>query len=158
MARKKPSKRAPRSAAQEPGKYQPECVCVNLRRAARAMSQLYDDALAASGVTITQFSLLRAIGRNQPAPINVLAEELELDRTTLGRNLQPLERDGLIALAAGSDKRVVEVRFTAAGRAAIERALPLWRQAQRDVAAHLGSERVDQLREIAQRATSVAKT
>jgi DNA-binding MarR family transcriptional regulator len=157
MERKQLSKRAPRSAAQGPSKYQPECVCVNLRRAARAMSQLYDDELAAAGVKITQFSLLRAIGRNEPAPINVLAEELELDRTTLGRNLQPLERDGLIALAAGSDKRVVEVRLTETGRAAIERALPLWQHVQRDVAARLGSKRVNQLREIAQRVTSVAK-
>jgi DNA-binding MarR family transcriptional regulator len=157
MDRKQLTKRGPRSVTEGPGKYQPECVCVNLRRAARAMSQLYDDALAASGVKITQFSLLRAIARNEPAPINVLAEELELDRTTLARNLQPLERDDLIALAAGSDKRVVEVRLTAAGRAAIERALPLWQQAQRDVAARLGSKRVGQLREIAQRATSVAK-
>ena len=138
-------------------RYQPECVCVNLRRAARAMSQLYDEALAESGVKITQFSLLRAVERNEPAPITVLAEELELDRTTLARNLQPLERERLIVLKPGSDKRVVEVSLTAAGRTAIRQALPLWRAAQKDIAARLGGKRVGLLREIAVRATELAK-
>jgi DNA-binding MarR family transcriptional regulator len=138
-------------------KYRPECVCVNLRRAARAISQLYDDALAAAGLKITQFSLLRAVERNEPASINVLAAELELDRTTLARNLQPLERDGLTTLTPGRDKRVVEVSLTAAGRRAIERALPLWRAAQKDIAARLGGERIGQLREIATRATDLTK-
>src|ERR1700741_1627480 len=111
---------------------QTECVCVNLRRAARAMTALYDDALAASGVKITQFSLLRAVERNEPAPIGALAEDLELDRTTLARNLDPLQRDGLLELAPGSDRRVTEVRLTRKGRAALAKALPRWQQAQAD--------------------------
>src|SRR5579863_2878917 len=108
-------KQSPKLLLSPPVKYQPECVCVNLRRAARAMSQLYDEALAESGVKITQFSLLRAVERNEPAPITLLAEEMELDRTTLARNLQPLERERLIVLKPGNDKRVVEVSLTAVG-------------------------------------------
>jgi DNA-binding MarR family transcriptional regulator len=135
----------------------PECVCTNLRRAARAISQLYDEALADSGVKITQFSLLRAIQRNEPAPINALADEMALDRTTLARNLQPLERGGLIALTPGRDKRVVEVALTTAGQAAIKAALPHWQRAQKSLSKRLGSERVAQLREIAAHALELAK-
>jgi DNA-binding MarR family transcriptional regulator len=145
---------------QDAAKFQPECICVNLRRAARAVSQLYDDALAASGLKITQFSLLRAIQRNtlqknQRASINLLAEEMELDRSTLARNLRPLERDGLITLSPGRDKRVVEAHLTLAGAAAIASAVPLWRVVQQDVAARLGATRAHQLRKIAAYATGL---
>jgi len=130
-------------------KRQSQCVCVNLRRAARATSQLYDSALAAAGVKVTQFSLLRAIERHEPAAITTLAEDLDLDRTTLARNLLPLQRDRLVKLAAGEDQRVTEVRLTAKGRKAIANALPLWERVQGEVAQRLGTGRVEQLREIA---------
>jgi DNA-binding MarR family transcriptional regulator len=106
-------------------KRQPTCVCVNLRRLARATTQLYDQALAASGIKVTQYSLLCAIEREQPVAISALAEEVELDRTTLARNLTPLERDGLIELrTVATDKRVTEVVLTRQGRVAIARARP----------------------------------
>lgn len=141
-------------------KYQTECICVNLRRAARAVSQLYDIALAASGLKITQFSLLRAIERNtlkqnRRASINLLAEEMELDRSTLARNLRPLERDGLVTLSPGRDKRVVEANLTTAGIAAIAHALPLWRHAQRAAIAGLGTQRMMHLCEIAAHAVTL---
>jgi DNA-binding MarR family transcriptional regulator len=136
-------------------KIQPTCVCVNLRRAARAMTALYDQALADSGLKITQFSLLRAVQRGEPIAIGVLAELLELDRTTLARNLRPLERDRLVELSGGDDQRVTEVSLTAAGNAAIAAALPLWRNAQSQIGARLGSERVEQLRAVAQQASEV---
>jgi DNA-binding MarR family transcriptional regulator len=123
-------------------KRQTECVCVNLRRAARAVTALYDDALSASGIKITQFSLLRSVQRNEPVSVSALSEDLNLDRTTLARNLDPLQRDGLIALAAGSDRRVTEVRLTAKGRKAIAR--------------RFAPGRLAQLREIAGEATAVA--
>lgn len=135
---------------------QSECVCVNLRRAARAMTELYDEALAAAGVKVTQFSLLRAVERNEPAPINVLSEELELDRTTLARNLAPLQRDGLLELAPGADRRVTEVRLTRKGRAAVAKALPLWRATQERIAGSFASGRIDLLRSIAAEALDVA--
>jgi DNA-binding MarR family transcriptional regulator len=137
-------------------KRQTQCVCVNLRRATRALTQAYDSALAAAGVKVTQFSLLRAIERNEPAAITTLADDLDLDRTTLARNLLPLQRYRLVTLAAGADQRVTEVRLTAKGRKAIAAALPLWSQVQQDVAQKLGRDRVEQLREIAAMALEIS--
>ena len=130
-------------------KWQSSCVCVNLRRAARAVSQIYDKALAPSGIKITQFSLLRAVERNEPVAITALAEELDLDRTTMARNLAPLERDNLVSLAPGSDQRVTEVRLTTKGRVAVAKAYPLWEQAQSEIGRRLPAGRIDQLRDIA---------
>jgi len=132
-------------------KRQPNCVCVNLRRLARATTQLYDQALAASGIKVTQYSLLCAIEREQPVPISALAAEVELDRTTLARNLAPLQRDGLIELSAVvTDKRVTEVTLTRQGRAAIARARPQWERAQQQVSQKIGAERVQMLRALAE--------
>ncbi|MDR3387061.1 MAG: MarR family winged helix-turn-helix transcriptional regulator [Rudaea sp.] len=125
---------------------------MNLRRAARAISHLYDEAIASSGLKVTQFSLLRAVARNEPVAISVLAGEMELDRTTLARNLAPLERERLVVRSAGRDRRITEVRLSAAGRAAIQRALPLWKTAQAQVRKQLGREQVAQLNAIAARA------
>ena len=130
-------------------KWQSSCVCLNLRRAARAVSQIYDEALASSGIKITQFSLLRAVERNEPVAIGAIAEELDLDRTTMARNLAPLERDHLVTLAPGSDQRVTEVRLTAKGRTVVAKALPLWENAQAQIQHLLAPGRIDQLREIA---------
>jgi DNA-binding MarR family transcriptional regulator len=136
---------------------QPTCICVNLRRAARAVSHVYDEALASSGIKITQFSLLRAVARMQPVAISVLAAELELDRTTLARNLRPLQRDRLVALGDGRDQRVTEVRLTLAGRAAIARALPLWEQAQVRIGKLLARGRIEQLGAIAAETSAAAE-
>ncbi len=137
-------------------KRQTECVCVNLRRAARAMTALYDDALSAAGIKITQFSLLRSVERNEPVSVSALSEDLDLDRTTLARNLNPLRRDGLVALEAGSDRRVTEVRLTGKGRKAIAKALPLWQQAQAQINRRFAAGRLGMLREIAGEAVAVA--
>jgi DNA-binding MarR family transcriptional regulator len=129
--------------------YESTCVCVQLRRLARSVTQAYDDALAGSGIKLTQFSLLRAVQRNEPAPIGVLADELELDRTTLARNLRPLERDGLLTTSpAQSDQRVTEVSLTRQGRRAIAQALPRWHEAQAAMADRLGARRLAMLREL----------
>jgi DNA-binding MarR family transcriptional regulator len=137
-------------------RHQSTCICVNLRRAARAVSNLYDEALADSGIKITQFSLLRAVQRTEPVAVSVLAGEMELDRTTLARNLLPLERDGLIVLASGSDQRVTEVRSTAAGRAAVARALPMWEAAQLKIGRLLARGRIVELAEIAMETAAAA--
>jgi DNA-binding MarR family transcriptional regulator len=136
------------SQEQKP-KYQPVCVCTNLRRATRAISNMYDLALVSSGLKITQFSLLRAVERNEPVAITALAEEMALDRTTLARNLAPLERDKLVELKPGSDQRVTHVRLTQAGRSAVAAALPLWKKTQAEVSRLLSDGRVEQLRDIA---------
>jgi DNA-binding MarR family transcriptional regulator len=106
------------------------CACRNLRRTARAVTQLYDDTLRPSRLRITQFTLLVAVALSEPVPITRLADALDLDRTTLARDLRPLTERGLLEITAGEDKRTRMVRLTVQGREAIARAYPLWRQAQ----------------------------
>src|SRR6266566_9167196 len=96
----------------------PECICLAVRQAARHVTQFYDQLLAPSGLRTTQFSLLGRLQRSGPMPINVLAAALVMDRTTLGRNILPLERDGLIEIGASPrDRCRREVRLTPAGAA-----------------------------------------
>jgi DNA-binding MarR family transcriptional regulator len=92
------------------------CACKNLRRTARAVTQLYDETLRPSGLRVTQFTLLVAVAVSQPVPITRLADALALDRTTLARDLKPLTERGLVEVAAGEDRRVRVVRLTRQGR------------------------------------------
>ena len=102
-----------------------------LRRATRAVTAAYDAALAPAGLRVTQFSVLRTLARLGPLPITRLAAEVELDRSTMGRNLDPLERRGLVRFEASkTDQRERLAHLTADGAAAIEAALPHWREAQ----------------------------
>src|SRR5512138_1036894 len=106
-----------------------ECTASNLRRAARAISGLYDARLEPVGLRGTQFSLLVALGLSGEPPVTALAERLGLDRTTMTRNLGPLVRNGLIEDTAAEDRRMRRVKLTAKGRRTLERALPLWEAA-----------------------------
>jgi DNA-binding MarR family transcriptional regulator len=116
--------------------FETACACTTLRRAARTVTASYDAALAPSGLRITQFSILRRLARLGPLPVTRLAAESALDRSTMGRNLNPLERRGLVRIEVGSvDQRERFVHLTAAGEAAIEAALPYWRKAQERIAA-----------------------
>jgi DNA-binding MarR family transcriptional regulator len=117
------------------------CACRNLRRAARAVTQLYDDTLRPSGLRITQFTLLVAVAISEPVPITRLADALDLDRTTLARDLKPLTERGLLEVTAGTDRRTRMVRLTGQGREAIARAYPLWQQAQAQIVQGSGAER-----------------
>src|ERR1700756_440681 len=93
-----------------------ECNCHAVRAAARHITQAYDQFLAPSGLRITQFSILAALKREGPLSINALAGARAMARTTLGRNILPLERDGLIRIApAASDRRAKELHLTKAG-------------------------------------------
>jgi DNA-binding MarR family transcriptional regulator len=123
----------------------PACVCGRLRRAARALTQLYDDTMAPAGLRITQFSLLRTLAQNGPLRINALATLALLDRTALSRNLEPLAAEGLVRIAAGRDARTREVSLTRAGDAMLAKATPYWRRAQAQVARQLGRESIDAL-------------
>ena len=88
-----------------------DCNCLAVRQAARHITQFYDHFLASSGLRTTQFSILAKLRRLGPMTINALAAEMVMDRTTLGRNILPLERDGLIAVEQGSrDRRSKELR------------------------------------------------
>src|SRR5262249_5356728 len=90
-----------------------ECNCLAVRQAARHITQFYDQLLAPSGLRATQFSILAKLRRLGPMTINALADELVMDRTTLGRNVLPLEREGLIAIVPGKqDRRSKELQLT----------------------------------------------
>ncbi len=135
------------AAARTPsdGPVAPACACGRLRRAARALTQLYDDAMAPSGLRITQFSLLRTVARDGKARISDLAATLLLDRTALSRNLDPLLARGLLAVTPGRDARTREVTLTAAGARALKAAMPCWNRAQAAVARRLGGDKLDAL-------------
>ena len=117
------------------------CACRNLRRTTRAVTQLYDETLRPSGLRITQFTLLVAVGLSEPVPITRLADALSLDRTTLARDLKPLTKQGLVKITAGADRRMRKVRLTRQGREAIGRAYPLWQQAQARILEGSGPDR-----------------
>ena len=121
------------------------CTCSRLRRATRAVTQLYDDALASIGLRVTQLSLLRALQRHGPMRIGELASRNLLDRTALSRNLDPLAERKLVAIVPGRDARTREVTLTRQGIAAIAAAAPLWDKAQKDVARRIGRARLDDL-------------
>src|SRR5271167_1373901 len=93
-----------------------ECNCLAVRQAARHITQFYDQFLATCGLRTTQFSILAKLRRLGPMSINTLAADLVMDRTTLGRNILPLERDGLIAIEKQKrDRRTKALRLTEAG-------------------------------------------
>ena len=121
------------------------CACGRLRRAARALTQLYDDAMAPAGLRVTQYSLLSTLECEGPLRISDLAARQLLDRTALSRNLDPLIDRGLVAVTPGRDARTREAAVTAKGRTALRRAEPYWRHAQADVARRVGQPKLNAL-------------
>lgn len=124
------------------------CSCAVLRRAARRVTQSYDKALKPAGLRLTQYSVLANLSRHEGLSITELAERLAMDRTTLTRNLRPMEREGWITRAAGADKRSRAVGITASGRALFERAFPLWQEAERGFRRKMGRDTVAELRQL----------
>ena len=124
-----------------------DCNCLAVRQAARHITQFYDQLLAPSGLRTTQFSILAKLRRLSPMTINALAAEMVMDRTTLGRNILPLERDGLIAVEQGSrDRRIKELRVTEAGEARFWAGMKGWVQAQRELEKAFGAKRTADMR------------
>jgi DNA-binding MarR family transcriptional regulator len=118
-----------------------ECTASRLRHASRAISRIHDRILAPSGLRGTQFNVLVALSIAGVVPLLRVAEELGVDRTTLTRNLGPLERDGLVASSPGKDQRIRLLRLTEKGTRALQQALPLWQEAQEKVVGGLGKRR-----------------
>lgn len=118
------------------------CHCTRLRRAAHAVTRLYDQALAGSGLTATQFSLLRTISRLEQPYISTLAEATGLERSTLGRNLRPLDKAGLIEFGQGEDARTRLVRLSRKGKRTLDHAMPRWQAAQDKMNAVLGDKKL----------------
>ncbi len=124
-----------------------ECNCLALRQATRHVTQFYDQCLAPCGLRTTQLSILARLKRLGPLTINVLARELVMDRTTLGRTMLPLERDGLIRIEDGAaDRRSKELHLTKAGAERLRAARKLWYEAQMQFEAALGADRAAALR------------
>ena len=114
------------------------CTCGALRKAARAITLLYDNAFKSSGLLSTQFNVLHAIYKSDSTRISDLAARLGMDRTTLTRNLAILEREGLIKISEGKDHRTRNVTATQKGRGAVTRAIPLWNEVQDKVKQKMG--------------------
>jgi DNA-binding MarR family transcriptional regulator len=126
-----------------------ECNCLAVRQAARYVTQLYDRHLARSGLRTSQHGILARLKRFGAMTINELAGELVMDRTTLGRNIRPLERDGLISITPGrSDRRIKELRLTGVGEARFEDSRRAWVEAQRSFETGFGPERSAELRRL----------
>jgi DNA-binding MarR family transcriptional regulator len=114
------------------------CLCANLRRAARAVTQFYDDVLRPSGLRATQFTLLQALNRAPGISQKGLAQLLEFDSTTLTRTLAFLRRRGWLRSEAGTDRRELRLSLTAAGQREYERAVPYWQSAQKRLRQEFG--------------------
>ena len=121
------------------------CLANRMRRADRAVMHYYDEALRPVGLKMTQFTLLVALRLRAPVTMQDLAKALVMDRTTLTRNLAALERQDLVRIAPGEDRRTRVIGLTAAGHAVLARAFPEWRKAQARVRRKLGAERSDRL-------------
>ena len=118
-----------------------QCACNKLRRSARILGGVYDEALAPVGISVAQFSLLRMLERAGPCSLTQFGAATGFDRTTLNRTLAPLEKAGYVACGACDDKRARIVEITPAARVLLRKAEPLWEEAQAKVDAALGGQR-----------------
>jgi DNA-binding MarR family transcriptional regulator len=114
------------------------CTCARLRKLTRRLTRIYDAHLAAQAIKVTQYSLLVNAARGERT-VSEFAAELEMDRSTLSRNLAPLAAQGWVTIAVGADPRSRSISVTAAGRRKLKSVLPLWRKAQRQVESTLGN-------------------
>ena len=121
------------------------CFCFGLRRAARIVTQHYDRHLRQAGLRATQFTVLATLAQTGPMPLNRLARRLGLERTTLTRNLRPLEAKGWLTVNVEEDRRVHMVAVTSAGEKAANDALPFWRKAQSSAPTLISELQLDQL-------------
>lgn len=122
------------------------CACHKIRMAARAVTRAYDDALRPAGLRATQVALLAAVAAEGALSITSLAAAVGMDRSTLTRNLAPLEKEGLLAVGDEGWRRSRELSLTARGRARLQAATPLWEKAQRRLRRELGDRAWDDAR------------
>lgn len=125
------------------------CYCTLLRTATRKVAAAYDAALAPVGINIAQYALLRMIQNRQQVSLTELGRLADLDRSTIGRNVKVLERDGLVKTARGEDQREAVVSLSPGGIEALAAATPLWEACQRQIEKRLGTDKIDALRAIA---------
>jgi DNA-binding MarR family transcriptional regulator len=120
-------------------------MCANIRRAARAFTQRYDEALRPLGLTITQFTILQALSLAGEPTQGELGEILAMDSTTLTRTLAIMDRNGWIAKKLGTDRRERRLHLTRVGESEFNRAVPYWQSAQENLRGRLGKRRWDEL-------------
>jgi DNA-binding MarR family transcriptional regulator len=131
------------------------CACSSFRKASRAVTQLFDEALQPSGLRSTQLILILEIAVAEPATVTRLARKLVMDPSTVTRNLQPLVKRGLLASVAGDRNQTF--RLTPRGRETLERAVPLWERTQTAFVERLGAERWQTMLRDLSDAVSVAR-
>ncbi len=117
------------------------CVCFNLRWVTRAVTQFYDAEMRRHGIRPTQGTILASIVTKNSWNMAELSDWLGMERTTLVRNLRPLQRDGLVQINGGGRGRLVELAITAKGRKQIEKLAPAWKSAQHAAVKTLGDKR-----------------
>ncbi|NOQ90398.1 MAG: MarR family transcriptional regulator [Gammaproteobacteria bacterium] len=117
------------------------CACFNVRKSARVLTKHYDDALHPLGLKPTQFTILAVLSSIDAITVTDLAEFMVLDRTTLTRNLRPLEKQGMLKTNAGEDRRTRMISLSKKGLNKLEKAIPLWKQAQKQVKEYMGNNR-----------------
>jgi DNA-binding MarR family transcriptional regulator len=134
------------------------CACYNLRRASRAVTQVYDAYLEEVGLKATQLTILAVLAyRDPPEPVTTLAEALVLEQSSLSRNLAVLERMGFVTLVPGPDDRRERIaKLTRAGRAALARGYPVWKRAQAALEGALTSAQLDDQMKALRRLTKTA--
>ncbi len=124
---------------------QDRCYCHVLRKATRRMTALYDAALADCGITLSQYSQIRTIGRSDGISLTELGRTLDLDRSTVGRNIRLLEKLGLVCPSDSADRRQAAVRLSAHGREVLARATLTWQALQSRLDDRLGADRLKAL-------------
>jgi DNA-binding MarR family transcriptional regulator len=121
------------------------CTCFNLRKATRALTQIYDDALRPIGLGANQIAILSVVKKMDSVGMSDLAQALVMDRTTLTRNLKPLLEAGYIGSREGKDRRRRLIALTSKGKRVLTKAVPLWQEVQSRVADTLGQNRWSRL-------------
>jgi len=129
------------------------CACANLRRAARAVTRLYNQELEPDGIEITQFTLLMALEKVGQASQGKLGEILALDSTTLTRTLELMKLRGWVQAKAGEDRRVRIFQLTKGGQEKLREASRHWKRAQKRLGTALGDETLNQLGELLSKVT-----
>ncbi len=117
------------------------CACFNVRKSARVITKHYDEALHSLNLKPTQFTILAVLSGVDAITVTELAEYMVLDRTTLTRNLRPLEKQGMIKTSAGEDRRTRMISLSKKGLNKLEKAIPLWKNAQQQVKEYMGNNR-----------------
>lgn len=133
-----------------------QCLCYKMRSASRTITRIYDEHFKQAGIKANQFTMLVAISVMQPASITALAEQLNMERTTLTRNLSPLEKDTLVVIKSGKG-RTRYVSLTPSGTQLIEAVKPLWSQAQEKIKHALGQSEVSALSKISKDINQLAE-